>query len=154
MFEDEERINHIFEEFQKMDELYDEFKAEFAESMLMLIKETAPNFEISEHFSEQLGLYALSMLNVTHSLIDKDKTYTEIRMKDELLSMQTYSSKAVVLTTNAELADKTLQKTKELLLKFYPDIIDLSANGFRLLELNLRLFNLEFVANFNRLLEA
>lgn len=153
LFDDEERINRILAEFQKVDEFYDAFKTEFISAICELIKLYHADFKRDKLFDEMLNQYAITVLSVTQTVLDKDSVYPEYRKKEDLAAMHAYASKAVDLQVNKELAEKTHLKTKELLVRFYPQIIDLSADGFRLLELNLSLFNLEFIANFNRMSE-
>ena len=148
---DDDITHYIYEEFKKIDEFYVEFKDEFKRKQLNIILQYKPDFKHSEQFEERLDQFAHSALNVAHTIIDKDKTYPEFRLKDELLSMQTYLAKAIELTKNKELAAEMHRKTKKLLVKYYPSIVDLSSEGFRLMELNLNFLNMEFIANFNRM---
>lgn len=151
LFDDEERINRIFEEFQKVDEFYDEFKLEFNANILSLIRIDYPDFEEDELYKRLIEQYALTVLSVTQTVLDKDQTYPDYRKQEDLAAMQTYYAKAVALTSNKDLAQKIHLSIKGILVKYYPQIADLSAVGFRLLELNLSLFNMEFTASFNNL---
>lgn len=151
IFDDEERIKRIFKEFKKVDEFYGAFKKEFETNIVLKIIDFHPDFKRTESFDELLDQFSVAALSITHSVLDKDSSYPDYRKAEDLQALQAYYTKARSLAKNKELADVLHQKTKELLVKYYPKIVDLSGDGFRLLELNLKLFNLEFVASFNNL---
>lgn len=151
IFDDEERIKQLFKEFKKVDQFYEAFQKEFEKNIVLKIMESDPDFKRTDSFDELLDQFSVAALSITHSVLDKDNHYPDYRKTEDLLALQAYYAKAHQLARNKELAEVLHQKTKELLVEFYPKIIDLSGDGFRLLELNLRLFNLEFVAAFNTL---
>ncbi len=152
IFDNEERRAQFLEEFNKVDKFYNTFKEEFEAEIIAIIRQHYPAFVRTEEFDELLSLFAIAALTIMHTVLDKDKTYPDFRKTEDLAALQTYYAKAVQTTENRELAKQIHQKTKELAVKYYPTIVDLSGDGFRLMELNLKLFNLEFVATINNLI--
>ncbi len=146
-----DRIKRIFKEFKKVDEFYDGFKLEFESEIVGLIKDYYSEFKLDEKCREFINQYAMTVLNTTQTVLDKDDSYPEYKKEADLKAMQAYYAKAVQIAKDNDLADDIYKKTKELVVKYYPKIVDLSGEGFRLLDLNLKLFNMEFVANYNKM---
>jgi hypothetical protein len=146
IFDNEERRLQFLEEFKKIDKFYNTFKEEFETEIITIIRQHYPTFEQTEEFDELLSQFAIAALTIMHTVLDKDATYPDFRKTEDLAALHAYYAKAIQSTENRELAVQIHQKTKELAVKYYPKIVDLSGDGFRLMELNLKLFNLEFVA--------
>ncbi len=150
IFDEKDKIRRILEEFRRIDEFYDAFKVEFETAVISLMKKNNGDFKRDANFDELLNVHVKTILGTTQTVLDKDLNYPEYRKQEDLQAIQSYYDKAVPLAENLELSDEIYQKTKELIFKYYPNIIDLSGEGFRLLDLNLKLFNLEFVASYNK----
>ncbi len=95
-----------------------------------------------------LGIFATQVFNSTESVIDKDTTYPEYRLVEELDVMRKIVSKIPGFDRNSDFSETIHQKAKALMVEHFEATLDLSANGFRLLELNSKMHTLEFVANF------
>lgn len=151
MYDDEQfKMKRLFDEFQKMDEFFDAFKLEFDQAVMEIIKKTYPDYVRTDVFNEMLSQYAHASISVAYAIVDKDRYYPEFRIKDEEAAVQRYFAKAVELPKNKDIAEAIHQKAKELVVKNNPQIIDLSGEGFRLMEMNMKIFNLEFMATFNK----
>ncbi|WP_243350007.1 hypothetical protein [Parabacteroides sp. FAFU027] len=152
LFDNEERRSQFLEEFKKVDKFYNTFKEEFETEIINIIRLHYPAFIRTDEFNELLSQFAIAALSITHTVLDKDESYPDFRKTEDLAALRAYYAKAIQTTKNIELTEQIHLKTKELAVKYYPKIVDLSGDGFRLLELNLKLFNLEFVATINSLI--
>jgi hypothetical protein len=151
VFDGEGKNFQFFKEFKKIDEFYLAFNKEFEKEVLSIINSYSPGFERTRDFDELLRQYAAIALSLTHTVLDKDKSYPDFRKAEDLSALRGYYEKAAPSVENNELAEKIHMKTKELMVKYYSKIYDLSGDGFRLLELNLKLFNIEFMIGLDHL---
>ncbi len=144
--------SHLNEEFQKIDKLISEFQNDFIEAQAEIVKEYLCNIS-REELNEDLLLYANEIFNIAESVYDKDVHYSEIRLKEELQAMTRVVSTRFSESEDACLAEQTHLKAKEIMVSFFPNLINLSGNGFRLLEKYCQMFNREFVVNLQAILQ-
>lgn len=147
-FDSENYLRKIHKEFKQTDEFYDLFRAWFISEIYKLITEFYPKIVKNNNLGNKLKLYADEILSSTESVIYKDMSYPEYRIEDELRVMTRLTNKETNEDQNPEFIEKVHLKAKALMVEYYPNIIDLSANGFRLLEKNAKMYNREFVNNF------
>lgn len=154
LFDKESKMNFILEELKKTDAIYNIFKKEFSEIIYSVINQYYPTITNDSELEELIHSYALEILSSTESVIDKDSNYPQYRLYEELITMN-----QLVLRLQNEAQYDTFSeaihlKAKELMVKYYTSIFSLSANGFRLLEKNAKLYNWEFISSFNCILAA
>ena len=141
-------------EFQKLDVFLEDFQTQFREEFLDLITTKFSSKISYEKLEDLLLSYANQIFNTAESVSYKDADYSEVRLKDELDSMtRVVGTFSAGNNQNGDFSGKTHQKAKEIMIQFFPDLIDLSANGFRLLEKCCQMYNREFLANFNTFVE-
>lgn len=149
-FDNEGNIKSILDGIRKTDSFYNAFKEEFSDAVFSIICKFYPNTEKNDEIENLLLLYSVAVLNSTESVIDKDRTYPFYRLEEDLLAM----SKMIQLFERDFFPnDMELQihiKAKELVVKHFKEVFDLSAIGFRLLEKNTRAYNMEFAGNLKR----
>ena len=138
----------VFEEFKKTDEFYDLFRKEFAASLASVIQAHYPYLDFDSETEEILRLYANEILSSTESVLYKDKSYPRYRLEEELTLMTRLVIKKPGEGQNSNFIEETHMKAKEIMVKYFGEIMNLSANGFRLLEKNARMYNWEFITNF------
>lgn len=149
-FDHEGNIKSILEGIQKTETFYSAFSEEFSQAIFDIIHKHYPKTVKDGEIENLLVLYAVAILNSTESVIDKDRTYPLYRLEEDLQAM----SKMIQLfqrnffPNNMEL--QIHMKAKELAVKHFKAVFDLSAIGFRLLEKNTRAYNLEFAGNLKR----
>ena len=95
-----------------------------------------------------IRLYADEMLSCVESVLYKDKSYPEYRLKEEVEMLARIIDKKPEKGQSAEFIEKSHLAAKEMLVYHYPDIYDLSAEAFRLLEKYSRMYSWEFITNF------
>ena len=152
-FDKESKMKFILEELKKTDEFYSFFKIEFSDVMYGLINEFYPASGENPLINDLLQSYALEILSSTESVIDKDLNYPQYRLDEELSVMSRLVLKLTEGKHNKAFVNAVHQKAKELMVKYYEAIQDLSSIGFRLLEKNAKLYNWEFISNFYSILE-
>ena len=147
-FDSEGNMKFILEEIKKADTFYHSFQKEFSELLLKIIRKFYPETLIGEELENLLLAYSVAILNSTESVIDKDRNYPFYRLEEELESMNRITIKLFQEEEYNDFGEAVHLKAKKLMVKHFAAIYDLSSNGFRLLEKNARLYNWEFVSNF------
>ena len=147
-FDKESEMRYIKEELKKTDEFYKLFKYEFAKVLVGLIKDYFPEVHPDSELDQIISVYATEILNSTESVIDKDRIYMDYRLEEELDNMNRLVSKVKEFRNSSEFLDAVHEKVKLQMVKYFEDIFELSATGFRLLERNAKLYNLEFAGSF------
>lgn len=147
-FDSEGNMKYILEEIKKTDTFYSLFKKEFSESINHIIQKFFPDTLQSDEIDNLLQAYAVAILNATESVIDKDRNYPFYRLEEELEAMNRITLKLSKPEENNDFKEAIHLQAKELMVKYFVAIYDLSSNGFRLLEQNSILYNWEFVSDF------
>lgn len=137
---------HLSSEFKKIDELLFEFQSKFVYEIFKITKERLINIRDENDAQESILSYSFEIFSCAESVLDKDKNYSDLRLKEELDSMTIAVNKTSQLREIKDYAEQTHLKAKEIMVAFFPDLVDLSANGFRLLEKYCVLYNRDFVA--------
>ena len=152
-FSNKGNIKFILEEIKKTNTFYNSFKKEFSESIFNIIQVFYPDTTLSEEMDNLLLIYSVEILNSTESVLDKDRTYPLYRLEEELSAMNRITSKLSEEEEYNDFGEAIHLKAKALIVNHFAAIYNLSSDGFRLLEKNARLYNREFVANFNLFLQ-
>ena len=147
-FDREKDFHNTIREFKQTDEFYNSFRHQFIVSLFLVVKRYFKELRLDEEMNHNLQLYADEMLSCVESVIYKDTTYPKFRMEEELGIMTRLVNKQPKPEENIEFIDKIHLKSKEMIVRHYPAIEDLSGNGFRLLEKYAKMYNWEFIANF------
>jgi hypothetical protein len=147
-FDDEGNMKFILEEIQKADTFYNSFKKEFSEIIFQIMQEFYPGTINNDEIENVLLAYSVAVLNSTESVIDKDRNYPFYRLEEELEAMNRITLNLSTSEENFVFVETIHAKAKELMVKYFASIYDLSSIGFRLLEKNAWLYSCEFVSNF------
>ena len=133
-------------EFERIDQLWEQFQRHFIREQLLIANEH-PGLNLpKDELNKALKQYAAHLFNCADSVADKDENYNEIRLALELESITRATDKYPSRFRESDLARRTHQKAKELLIQFFPELMELSANGFRILEKYCLFYNLEFTS--------
>ncbi|WP_346855215.1 hypothetical protein [uncultured Draconibacterium sp.] len=136
---------HLKTEFKKIDELIAKFTTELAVELSILVKRFYPTIQFNKALKEQLIIHATQIFNCADSVYDKDQNYNETRMSEELVSVTRILEMRASTPQNKTFAIQSHTKVKQIVIKYFPNTIDLSANGFRLLERSCLMHNHEFL---------
>lgn len=142
--ESEKRIRKILEGFKEQDELQSSFKNHFIQSVYLKIEGLFPERDFGSALADRILLYAENSISCTESVIDKDSSYPAYRKDEEVNRMKQLVDKL----PNIEYWDLIHTEAKKSIVEFFPDVFNLSGQGFRLLELNTRLHNQRFMDDF------
>jgi hypothetical protein len=153
IFDKEGNMKFILEEIKKTDTFYSFFTKEFSELIYTKIHEFYPDSGKCSEIDEMLQSYAVAILNAAESVIDKDRNYPFYRLEEELATMNRLTKKLSEEGPNNAFGEAVHLQAKELLVKYFTGIYDLSSTGFRLLEKNAKLYNWEFVSNFETIVD-
>ena len=133
-------------EFERIDQFLEKFRCHFIREQLLIAGKQLAGSVSEEELTKLAKEYATSMFSCADAVADKDENYSEMRLALELESMTRAIEKYPLPVQNSELGQQTHLKAKELLIQFFPELVELSANGFRLLEKYCLLYNYEFIA--------
>jgi len=120
--------------FQKIDNLIDTFTLDFEKAISNVFSSHYPDMEITNDILDEIEEYATTIFHYTHSVIKKDKEYSEFRLQEELDSMNNCIDRLKNENELNAFYEEAHKKAKELLVKYYDEIYNLSANGFIILE--------------------
>ena len=144
-FESHKFQHKLNSEFRKIEEFLHEFETDFSKAIHDIIYYEYPDVISSDKIDEAILIYANEVISVAESVCDKDLSYTEIRLKEELDNMARVVEKYPPENRDHRFLNLTHQKAKELIVNYYPHIFDLSSTGFRLLEKYCQMYNWKFV---------
>jgi hypothetical protein len=147
-FNEEGKMKFILEEINKVDSLYNTFKTDFSDGIFSIVQEYYPEVALTDELTNLLLAYSVAIINSTESVIDKDRNYPFYRLEEELTAMRKIIARFDLSATYDAFTEQVHAKSKELMVKYFAAIFDLSATGFRLLEKNARVYTLEFVLSF------
>jgi len=139
----------LIEEFRKLDDILESFQNKFSDEVFRCIRSQFPNIILNEDLEELVLTYANQIFNTAESVQDKDKNYNEIRLAEEVSVMNKVVGKLSEDKENWELGQQLHQRAKEMMVSFNPRLMDLSADGFRLLEKYSLMYNIFFIDGFS-----
>ncbi|WP_321371002.1 hypothetical protein [uncultured Draconibacterium sp.] len=134
-------------EFERIDKFLEKFRRRFIREQLLITNSFLNSITEKDRLEEQLREYANRMFNCADSVADKDENYNEVRLTMELEAISRAVEKYPSSLRQSDIALQTHQKAKELLVHFFPELTELSANGFRLLEKYCLFYNYEFISS-------
>ena len=135
----ERHLREILQGFQKIDEIYFEFEKEFLQILKGTIDEYYFDFLIKNDVENEFKHFANLIFNTAESVIDKDKSYPDYRLIEELKNVKRISNiEFSIEIESSEFSEKLSKRLKQLTIKYFNGIYQLSGNGFRLLEINIK----------------
>ncbi len=139
----------FIQEFKTIEKHHNKIKHQFSQSVNSIIQQHYQYTLHDEILSELLDQYANHIINATSSVIDKDLSYPEYRLKEELERMYWLTQKRNLLNNQSLLFEKIHQNSKTFMVHHFPGILNLSGNGFRLLEANALFYDSVFEYDLN-----
>ena len=133
-FNKKEEVRQIFLEFEKYDKLHDKFLLEFENGIYNFIADHPKSIQLSASFSEDLKSFSNSLISCAYEVIEKNNTYPAYRMQIELENMDKLLEKYPLPEENNTFSLGFSKMAKAKMPKYFPELYDLSSNGFRLLE--------------------
>jgi len=146
-FNKEDKIRELLKAFEATDEFYAKFRTKFKLEMLMLFHKYHPNSKEDDIAEEIIETFANQIISTSESVLDKDNNYPDYRKKEELIGVERVVKKIKALEGVSDFIELSHAKAKELIVEFYPSIINLSGDGFRLLDQYVKMHHASFVVN-------
>lgn len=148
-YDKEDKIRELIKAFEATDEFYAKFRTKFKLEMLMLFHQHHLNCKDDNFVEEIIDTFANQIISTSESVIDKDNNYPDYRKKEELVGVERVVNKIEKLEGVSDFINISHLKSKELIVNFYPSIMDLSGDGFRLLDQYVRMHHASFIININ-----
>lgn len=133
-FDDDWNLNSMLQNLQKTDALYNTLKNGFALKIKKTILDFYGGAVFSNELLEEVEMFSASIINLTETVIDKDKNYTERRFIEDYEGIVKAVSKTNPDPSGLQFRDAILAQSKEMMIENFEEIFDLSSTGFRLLE--------------------
>ena len=152
-FENDKMFKKILANIKEADDLNPLYKKLLIKDLYRIIKAHFPHIQFSDSLGDFLILYAENVLRFTESVIERDFNHPEIKKEEEVARMNEVVNKLHDFEGDKEFSNSIQTQVKKCIINFYPDIYNLSGNGFRLLDLNTKFLNKGFIANFYSLEE-
>jgi len=146
--------SNLVEEFRKLDDILESFQNRFCDEVFLCIRTQFPDLVLTEELDELILTYANQIFNTAESVQDKDKNYIDIRLAEEVSVMNKVVDKLSEEKENWGLGQKLHQRAKELMVGYNPSLMDLSADGFRLLEKYSLMYNIFFLDSFTTIAQS
>lgn len=147
LYDKERGITALFKEFERIDKFYHSFVDALYQDILLSEEFDEVWLDKFVSVKREFEILALEIGRMVSTLIDKDTSYPDYRLKDELDRMNKYFLK--LGKKNSLQRTLLLPVVKNVIVNRFPQIVELSGNGFRLLEINLHLLSAEIVAVVN-----
>lgn len=136
--EQRSNIENILYEFTQLDLIHQKMITEVENIVYTIISDNIELLHSYPDLNQDVNSFSIDLINSTHSNIDKSQNYPAYRMKIELDSMDKLINRHPKSRyTNAfikQLEHNIIAKIIDL----FPEIMDLSADGFRLLDKDIK----------------
>ena len=149
-FNHDDFLSKMLQEFNRTDEFYMRFKSEFSVFIMNVLSQYYSHKPVSKELQSDVLLFADELISAAETTLYKDLHYTEDRLKEEVKAMDKGASNVSLPGLNQEFLSDIFEGSKKHIVKFFPDIFELSSNGFRLLNLYIRLYHTEFATTFTQ----
>ncbi|MGF7140062.1 hypothetical protein [Roseimarinus sediminis] len=140
--------DRIFNGVFKTNKFFSSFCDEFVDQVRSVVGLYYPEMIGKEALEKDLLLYAREMLSAIEAIQSKDESYSPKQLAEEVKVMTRLIVKKAEEDQDPEFIDRVHAQAKAMLVKYYPEIPDLSASALRLLEKNSKMYNWEFITNF------
>lgn len=144
----EKNIRHLKKEFELLNEYYFELNNKFIAELKKVILKFYPSFTPNKKTNEYIKLFTSYLINSTETVIDKAFNYPDYRLEQELSNTTRIAKNEIRHPVNTPFEKDFNTTAKKLLVENFPDIFDLNANGFRLLEVNTNIYTQYFLSDF------
>ena len=141
----EELVNQLLGDIKQTEEFVESFKKEMTRSLYSLVAPIFPVLDEQGKLTELLDPFSLAVLNFTDSVIDKDHSYPTYRLDEELQLMRLVLSKQESLPQWDFFKEELVGMMKLIMVKYFPQITDLSGNGLRLLSVSANYYGADLV---------
>lgn len=147
-FDKENYMHNVFREFRNIEQFHNNFRIKFTSSINDIVSKYHNDVIDNTKLKTVIYAYAGHLIDVIESIIEKDKNYSEYRLMIELHRMKKVNEKISQPKSDYCFSSAIERKVKSMVVNNFPSIINFTANGFRLLEINLKVFTRDFLTDF------
>jgi len=147
-FDKEKWRQSVQKEFVEIDKFNNQFFHTFSNTLHPVFGKFHSIKNFDGNFNEFLSIYAIHLLSLIESVIEKDRNYSQYRIGVELERMNELVSKISKPRKYPKLDDELIILVKNLTIDFFPIVYEFTGDGFRLLEINLKLFTRDIHTDF------
>lgn len=147
-FNKENYMNNVFREFKNIEQFHNNFRKKFTSYVKKIVLEYHNEAIDNSKINTIIYAYAGHLIDVIESVIEKDHNYSEYRLMVELHRMKKVKENISQPNSNYCFGSAIEAKVKSMAVNNFPSIMDFSANGFRLLDVNLKVFTRDFLTDF------
>lgn len=144
----EKNIRRLKKEFVLLDQYYFDLNNKLIADLKEVIFKFYPSFTPNTKTKEYIKLFASYLINSTETVIDKAFNYPEYRLDQELRNTKKIAKKEVRHAVNLPFEKELSETAKRLLVENFPEIFELNAQGFRLLDVNTNIYTQYFLSDF------
>lgn len=152
-FDDDWNLNSMLQNLKKTDAIYTTLKNKFALSIKKNILDYYGASVFSNELLEEIELFSASVINLTETVIDKDKNYTEQRFLEDYEGIAKAVSKMNPDPAGIAFRAAILGQSKEMMIENFEEIFELSSTGFRLLEKEASWYIMLFEMSLNEIIK-
>lgn len=152
-FEDDWNLNSMLQNLKNTDAIYTTLKNKFALNINKTILDYYGGSVFSNELLEEVEMFSTSIINLTETVIDKDKNYTEERFLEDYEGITKAVSKMNPDPTGISFRATLLGQSKEMMVENFEEIFDLSSTGFRLLEKEASWYIMLFEISLNEIIK-
>lgn len=148
LFHGEKFVKELYQEFDVIDKNLKSFHDDLCRDVFTLIKKSFSGNRLTEELRLAIEDKITEVFFSTQSVIDKDTTYAEYRMNDELDRMRRLVERRERESMNPEFDSKLLYFVKYHIVEHFSAVYNLSAEGFLLLDLYVK-YHFQDLRQFN-----
>ncbi|MFB6320750.1 hypothetical protein [Saccharicrinis sp. FJH54] len=148
LFDRERFVTELRSEFNSIDEKQLNFQVDLSRDIFMLIQNSFSDSVLTKELRSSLEDKITEVFFSTLSVIDKDNTYPDYRMNDELDRMKVLVEKRERKSENPEFDSKLLYFVKYHIVEHFSAVYNLSSEGFLLLDLYVK-YHFQDLRRFN-----
>lgn len=147
-FDKENYMHNVFREFKNIEQFHNNLCKKFSTIVKHIVSQHHGDVVDNTKLKTIIYAYGSHLIDVIESVIDKDKNYSEYRLMIELHRMKKVINNISQPNSDYYFSAAIENKVKLLAVNNFPQIVDFTANGFRLLEVNLKVFTRDFLTDF------
>lgn len=131
--------------FNKIDKQRAQLNRELLNRITLVLPTYYPSFKLTTENRELFNNFGTHIQNITESVVDKDRNYSNNRMEEELEMMNKLAMVFYPAVFPVQLYDVFLTEIKAFMVDSNKSVYSLSGSGFRLLDANAKVFLIRFV---------
>lgn len=143
----ERHIDQLQEDFRREDAFRNDFIASFKQSVHLIITSDSKHPVLPIGLPTLTETYALTVLSIVSSVLDKNESSPFYRINDEIKALQSYIFKYEYIINNT-LSKKVFEQIEEIISTKFPQVSEITELSNQLLTVNLQWHHINYMASF------